>query len=656
MGFQGRLHYTVFEPRESQPWKVQIMTEIVKVQEKGSGRSMGSTFRYFLFVRLPPTIIGFLSCHLLFMFIYILLKITRGSTFFGAEVRVTNSVLLGSVYSHLTTFAIKIIPFSVALSTLLALLSLFFHFRIWTWKESWRLGWVSYILVSIFLILRYPGVLISIPVVQLLPLPYWLCYLVLLSFGAILVTFLPGQYPDRAGFILLLILVTFIPHGLFRNAYHALHGKVLPPGRTSVLFLGLDSARLDDVRTQNIRRNVYPGLSHFQSTRKQWRILLGEEPVALYDSLFVPSQEDGQAPHSTSFLERRSASGGLRIAFLLDDGGTANRQTLRLGFSEVRINQEGIALGGAPAAIPIACWLQNIFAFVEGSNPFSDVDVFLHDTRKALSRNDVVFAHTCYLQFPLRSFEDFVDFDGWRWLARSPIQFTQIKVTKAGTSSLPRKIATFGTARLLNKVSALMDAVEREQPGCSGLMTSDHGQDFGETSSRNLSSTHGFNASPDCAWIPIIPFGRTLIQADHGHQPLTWDDFRGGIHEVIGTGGPLRLIPTSKPILSAFPYICPPNDSTMQDQIDILNMKLLSKSINFERVNGLQLSPKVLLRNYQKSYTAYQAKTGYVTLNPIGSGRYLFEAWDGYLLREKAEIQHQELRPLLVQLGFPVIE
>jgi hypothetical protein len=372
--------------------------------------------------------------------------------------------------------------------------------------------------------------------------------------------------------------------------------------------------------------------------------------------MFIPSTEDRQTPHSSSFLERRSASGDLQIAFLLDDGFTANSQTLPLGFSELCINREGIAATGGPAAIPIACWLQNIFAVVEGTNPFSDVEVFLQDTRKALSRNHVVLAHTCYLGHSLSSLEDFVGFDGWRWLMRPPIQFTQVGVTEPGTPSLARRVATYKTAKLLKMASAILDAVEREEPGCSGLLTSDHGQDYGDTSPGRLSSTHGFSASPDCAWIPVIPFGRTIIQADNGHLPYTWDDFRAAIRNALETGEPLRLIRASKPILSAFPYICPPTNMTMQDQKDILSMQFLSKSINLDETGGFRFSAQIPIRNYQKSYAAYQPGNGYATLNPIGDGRYLFEAWDGYLLREKAEIPPQDLPPLLGRLGFPNID
>jgi len=211
------------------------MTEMVRPPEEANN-SKGSTFRRFLSIHFLPTIVGMLGCHLSILLIYFLLKTILGSSFFGTEIRFTSSVLLGGLHSLLSNFLIRIIPFSIILALFLALLSLYLRSNISTWKEGWRLGWVSYLLLSNLLFLRFPGVLISVPVVQSLPIPYWLWYLVLLSVGAVLTTLLPGRNLSRFGLLILLLLVTFLPHGTLRNAYYALHGKVLPSGRTEVPY------------------------------------------------------------------------------------------------------------------------------------------------------------------------------------------------------------------------------------------------------------------------------------------------------------------------------------------------------------------------------------------------------------------------------------
>ena len=600
------------------------------VRERGWWRS--------LFPEAPFLFIGFMGLHTHLSLLYCFALFLRNAQFFGVKVQVTDSVISEVVHAFLLNTFRKTLPFALFFSlatALLLCLSAPKH------KPVARAGWATagvllYLLLSLLLILPRPGCFIAFPLVR--HWPYWACYLFFLFLVGATLYLLPTSHIRKALLLLFIAALELTPHQSLRFAWHQLHpGK--NPGTRRILLLSLDSARLDEVRQHlSSGHSTYGGLSEFQSTRRQWLVMLGVDPARVENRLFIPSLQDQQQPAGDSDFEQDVRRNRYTMAFLLDDGSTANRQGLPLNLSEVHINGEGLESAGAPMVLPLAAWLQNILAPVEANNAFSDIDAFLADTREAMRRNEAVLAHTCYLEQSLSTLRHFYDFQGLHWLATPPIAFAFGGTRLASDRGVsPRAISSFKTRLVLEKAISLFTFVSTRYPGYSGLLTSDHGEDFDSVSGEHLPSTHGFSASPGCAWIPVVPFGATTLVPAFLQVPPTWRDLHASLLACLRSQGPWMVRDPAPEHWSAFPFIVPPLLPWDPEDRTVLTMQEISRTTQFTPGLGLHVRTTRPIGEYRKSYVSFLPGRGLLTCNPSPAGGFHLQFWRGYELIEQAD-------------------
>ena len=377
---------------------------------------------------------------------------------------------------------------------------------------------------------------------------------------------------------------------------------------------------------------VYPGLSQFLSTRKQWRTMLGIPIQETFDCLPFPKGSTLETPPRSPF-ETNGGPCDPRIAFLLDNGGTANRNSLPLHLAEVRINGEGIAQGGLQCVLPMVGWLQNVLSPVESNNEFSSPKAFLADVQKAIGRNQVTFAHSCFLEGSLGALDEFIGFDGFQWLARRPADYSISKPTfnREDLARL-RRIARFKTATFLGLIPSWYRETSAPFPNLRGVFTSDHGQNFGEHACTPMAPSHGFAATPECAWIPIVPLGETEVEPPNPPSPFTWQDISLSLQTFIKEGGVFRLRKFPNLAARAFPLVFLAGSGSQTGGPNFMSVQALCDQIRYSRSHGLYFDDSKPLADYPKSYVAFVPDQGLYTVNPEEPSRDKIQLWKDYVL------------------------
>jgi hypothetical protein len=409
----------------------------------------------------------------------------------------------------------------------------------------------------------------------------------------------------------------------------------------------LDSARFDDV-SACLATPPYKGISNYQSTRKQWLIMLGQPAQSIENKLFILNETELAEKNEATPFEMDQSAKNYKVGFLLDDGTTANRGNLPLQLSEVRINAEGIEMAGAPQYLPLSGWLQNILAPVESANIYSDIESFFVDSYNATDRNDLLFAHTCYLAHSITRWDEFHDMEGLNWLWRHPIYYQLHDFKSANHPGVAdRDISRFKLSYLLKRSSQFTIQLASKYQNIYGLITSDHGQDFEGVSKEIGLSVHGFSASPGTVWIPMIPFGGTRINSSEANSCLTWENISLALLASLRQNSPLTISTTSGMVFTAFPYILPPLSNRNTNNQDILDMNELSANTIFRFRVGAYFLPSRPITSYRKCFTIYTSDHGLFTINPLNDHVYELRHWDSYRLLSKSTFPILNLQAVL---------
>jgi hypothetical protein len=592
--------------------------------------------------------------HLLLIFAFLIAKTIRNSSFFGVAIHVDSSILIAASLRILFFFAIKFIPFCLFAGLCIALV---FRKPTQQFEKSYakqfrRISITAYFVFTILLLLSRPGSFEFIPVLRVLPFVFCILITVISLFA--LLAYTPGSLSARTLLVVGMVGIINIPHSTFRQIPSFFKGKIdqQTPHR---LILVLDSARLDDFLSHTLGNSSITGFSHFQSTRKQWLLMLGDEPDSIQNLLFIPTNADERRKHEPSQFEKACLAKKYKLAFLLDDGGTANRDSLPLNLTEVSINGESIDSTASPQYVPISGWLQNLASDTESANIYADSSAFLEDARIAVNHNDAVFAHSCYLERPITTWVEFFRFRHFTWLKEAPRVYSSGSSESSRTDKIPAsKISSFKTGIFLERANALFEDLAKTIPHFSGLLTSDHGQDYQFADKHPGPSFHGFSSNPGTVWIPVLPYGETRIQNQGSWNPITWLDIRKALTESLAHHTSLTIVPSVDAIFASFIYVLPPPKTPPGVKIDdrILSVNSISRFTKFVSPKGLTFISPIEINTYLKCYSAFIPETGLFTINPSVSGGYKIQHWEGLNLVDEHRIPSDALEANLEALGF----
>jgi hypothetical protein len=210
---------------------------------------------------------------------------------------------------------------------------------------------------------------------------------------------------------------------------------------------------------------------------------------------------------------------------------------------------------------PVYSWGQNYLSPVETTNAWCDTKAYYRDLDRQLQNHDWVSSHNCELHAPITlRFEELRAFTGWRWLAHSARAYKAYsgvdellrdKGARIGSRADASKHFQIRSRFLLQRLKPFLARWEQRYPNLSGVVTSDHGEDFLSISDEkgrvlsHFSGIHGFNLSPDTIRIPMLPFGQTT-SALHAGEVFSWLDLREAIRTWLAGGHALRFIGTQE--------------------------------------------------------------------------------------------------------------
>lgn len=586
--------------------------------------------------------LGFYGIHLLWLAFFVLYTLIRNKAqYLGTDIPLRPEIFLGHFLIRITTD-----PLIVAA---LVGLGAACHARFLRQEPSrWSLlgiGLASYIALNALLLLQAPGGMVAVVGLRRIPFAANFALLSSVALMAILAAFRGQARRHAFAWMGMLLALTWLPHDTFRAARHWFSTK-LPPDRPRVLMLVIDAARFDEVDAafRNLPA-LRPGLgvSHFNSTRKQWRLLLTGNAAEVERHFFIPSRQELTATKPDDMLPLMAGKRGMRTTFLIDDPLTANRNSLGLEFDNYRAPSRGIldAMLADTALFPLGSWLWNIIGPVEGTNAWSHGRVFLRDVARAAATSDIVFAHTVALEKPPASFGEFTALYGYSWLWRRPKDYHLIYERK----DIDGGIDALAVYRL--KLKSLLDQYPRwstnlatKYPALSGFLTSDHGQAFdevGDGSGRHFSGLHGWELSPATVWTPIVPFGLTRFSGpDDGIS--SWLDLRQSLLEWLPRPGPFVIARSPEPVTFRIHYIVKSQiTGEKQDAIrpDLVTMARIVAATRLDWNDGWFLSPE--FQNMSFRYCVGTAEKCHLTLaNPSTSGAIIRTEWDLYQPRGSA--------------------
>ena len=595
--------------------------------------------------------LGFLAVHGVAIVLICLAQLFRQFKVFGMKVTVSYSALWASCGAMAWNYLFRFTPFAVTLSVPLAFL--------WVMGEGdgrrasvrhlATFGVLSYILFSVLLMMARPGFLGYIPVLR--TIPYLFCYGIGFLGLSFLIRKIHGGTRVRAGVVVLLVGLIFLPHDLIRTNSFS-HGRPVALRGGPNIIVSVDCGRLDDVRSILSDARVTAGLSHYQSTRKQWEIMLGVPPERLVNTLFVPTLYEAKGMAFRGSLGGIAQSQKHRMAFLIDNGGTANQFSMDLaGFSDVRVSGPGVWQTGFPYILPVAGWLDNMVSKVESNNSFSDLNSLFKDGEAALGKNSTVFLHSCYLEQTLSSFKEYWQFDGASMIIHSPYHYVANKSAyRFEDCVLMRNIAKFKTKLFLEKANDFFRRVERNYPDYSGLLISDHGQDYGENSSSLRPGIHGFSSSVDCAWIPIVPYGQTAITSGNVDSPITWLDLNEAVQNAILKKTSLSIAHHPTDVFCEFPFIVPPPDSRKKWGDGVLDSPGIGLNIIYYPKLGIVYKEVDPISGFKKSYLIFSVGSGLYTINPLPGKNYEIMGWNGYSQKSTARVSVENIQKVLEDL------
>ena len=468
-----------------------------------------------------------------------------------------------------------------------------------------------------------------------------------------------------AGSALLISLLLFLPHDLFRRRIP--EAPPLPPEARRLLVFGVDGLR------QDITEEALPGwkapagvqpLVAVPATRLAWNMLFGGDPESLTTSFVIPYRREWKDSHRLALLAEAKAR-GLRTSFLIDDCTTLSFGLSNAPFAEVKEPFGGwkhFFTSGAGFTWPAYSWLENYLSPIETTNPWSEPRYFLRDIGRALERSDWVSAHTCQLHAPffLRA-RELQAHKPWTWILASSRSFQPYQATaqaeidgfsRAGKRADPTLHYEIRATQLLQEIQPEVEAWALRFPNLSGVFTSDHGEQHTAlrapdgTLITHLTGTHGFDLEPDTVRVPLHGFGRT--EAAFGpNEVFSWFHLRDRIRDWIRQPqAPLRLSSGGERHWTIhWPYIRPihilgPEPKEARSSA-VSPMDLANQTYLLEDGTWVLEDPKEE-RKPRLCY-ALVSPDRMVTFTPAPQGHWIRADWKGYELLETREVDAQAL-------------
>jgi len=533
------------------------------------------------------------------------------------------------------------------------------------WRGAW-VGLGSFLLVHGLLFLKVPASLASIPVIQHLPMGLSLACIL---GGAVWCLFRGFHATWRgswqvAGGVLSVVLLLKIPHDLFRRMAPQLPS--IPHTERRLLVLGIDGLRQDLAESAQPSWKA-PGGSRpvvaVPATRLAWNMLLGADPDSFRFRSVIPFKDEFDTPPQSGLLDAAKAR-GLRTIFIIDDSTTLSFVQSRTPFDEVYEPTGGwkhFFTVGAGACWPVYSWVENYLSYVETTNPWSDSQIFLREVGRTLEQHHWVSAHTCQLHAPFfLRIDELQALRPWSWLlhparAYQPYQSLEQaekdRFRKRDGRSNPINHYRIRAIRILNELAPLLEQWSSRFPNLSGVITSDHGEEFvpvidaSGTKVSNFTGIHGFSLTPETLYVPLHPFGST--QPHLGPRDIySWLDLRDDLGRWVSGNGPLQLTRSGpEGWLISFPTVqavhTQPKDVRDQGGVEGAGMK----PEDFIRHTYLDFNGFWFMDAPQEARSAKDLSWALIlpdqtlTLNPIGNGTYLRAVYYGYnLTSEPVEI------------------
>ncbi len=470
-----------------------------------------------------------------------------------------------------------------------------------------------------------------------------------------------------------LALLLHLPHDIYRSLVP--QSSKIPTSERRLLVLGIDGLRQDVAETTMPSWRAPGGCQPVvavPATRLAWNMLLGADPESFQYHLVIPFRSELEKPPQPGLLDAARAK-NLRTIFLIDDSTTLSFALSRTPFDNVYEPGGGwkhFFTVGAGSCWPVYSWAENYLTAVETTNPWSDAHAFFRDVQRALGEHQWVSAHSCQLHAPFFLRRDEIQMlRPWSWLLHSarsyqPYQAMEQaekdKYRRAGGRANPVNHYKIRVARILKSLEPLLRRWEAEYPNMSGVVTSDHGEEYPPVVTPDgtlvsfLTGVHGFNLTPDTLKVPLHPFGKTQPQL--GPKDIySWFDLRDDLGTWIDGTGPLRLTRTgAEGWLLSFPTVqavhTQPKEIRDQGGVEGAGKKpqdfVRGTYLGFKGYWFIDAPP--IKNSYQMELSwALVRPSKTTTLNPIGKGLYLQGTYSGYALEALEEVPTESIEGLL---------
>jgi hypothetical protein len=512
-------------------------------------------------------------------------------------------------------------------------------------RAGWLLlvGGASYLTLSGLLLVARPGALITFPLLRNWPLMVDLILLAAIPALALFALFRggPRALACTVAMLALHVVLVWLPHDIGRALWHLTLTK-LPADDARVLVFVVDAARLDAVQAMlpaGDHPSVARGVSHFGSTRKQWRLLLTGDEQQVAQSFFIPTLgelRDRRQPH---FLPQQARRAGLKTALLIDDPQTLSRSTLGIDLDACYMPHDGFfdAIIADSTLFPVCSWLLNILGPVEALNAWSQPAAFRRDVERTLRGNQMVFAHTVRLQKGIFTMGEMRTAAGAAWLFKRPREFALISekahAHREGVDA--RAVYDRKLRQELDDTSDWLKKLCARLP-VAAVLTSDHGQEFMEMppGDRHYAGLHGWSVGPETVWIPFLAYGSAKI-AGPADGNLSWLSMHGALVEWMQQRGALTIHRQTDPIAFGSHFIATTHLSGRAQETvpeDIVTMARIIRAIRVDPALGAVLADEFAQRPFRRSMGEVRGGRLRAT-NPTEDGGTVVVEWDLYALR-----------------------
>ena len=502
-------------------------------------------------------------------------------------------------------------------------------------------GIITYLALSSTLLVTAPAAFTQLPLLDQWPIGISL--FISAAAPVALAAWLFGRvHRGRAlAWLALLVVCAVMPHDTVRAVVSAFK-PTLPAETPRLLVFVIDALRYDTACEATPQAlNVQAGVSHFGSTRKQYRLLMSGDRLAVERAMFIPTRNELNTQVTDSLLSERVKRSGRRMAFLIDDPLTASAANIGIVPNTFAAPSRGIqdALLSGTWMIPVASWLWNVAGAVEGVNPWSDYATYLRDVARAVDRHEVVVAHTVWLQHPPYRYRELALAGGSRWWSR-PAGSLALRTERAPPGDT---LFADGRRAYQARVATLVPATitwlqaEASQRPLATVLTADHGQEFVESERAGVyyNGIHGWSISPPTMWIPFVPVARTTLASHEGAWP-TWLDLRTGIINWLVHSDTLRIEADQTPIDLMMPFISVTQyDSAGQrpPPENMLTPARIARAIRMDWTVGWFLADSISVQYSARSAGRLVGTHLSVTDPDRGGGRVIAD-WDGYQRRD----------------------